>query len=76
MKIFRKVVILSVLFMSIAAKNLVEVVTAVRSHFRSGCVYLLHEQKEGKLLFTFCVSTNELYSGSVYQEAGGNFGSK
>jgi hypothetical protein len=75
MKIFPKVVMLSVLlFMSIAAKNLVEVVTAVQSHFRSGCVYLLHEQKEGKSIFTFCVSTNELFSGSVYQEPGGNFG--
>jgi hypothetical protein len=76
MKIFPKVVMLSVLFMRIAARDFVEVVTAVQSHFRSGCVYLLHEQKEGKSIFTFCVSTNEPFIGTVYQKAGGNFGNK
>jgi hypothetical protein len=53
MKIFPEVVMLSVMFMSIAAKIFVEVVTVVQSHFRSGCVYLLHEQEEGKSIFTF-----------------------
>lgn len=60
MKIFPKVVMLSMLSISVATKNFVEVVTAVQGHFRSGCVYLLHEQEEGKSIFTFCVLTNEL----------------
>lgn len=60
MRIFPKVVMLSMLFMSIAAKIFVEVVTAVQGHFRSGRVYLLHEQKEGKSILKFCVLTNEL----------------
>jgi hypothetical protein len=47
MNVFLKVITLSLPLMGITAENFVEVVTAVQRHFRSGCVYLLHEQ-EGK----------------------------
>jgi hypothetical protein len=73
MKIFLNVIVLTELLMSLAAEHFVEVVTTVQRHFRSGCVYLLHDQHESKWMLTFCVSINKLFSETEYQETGAHF---
>jgi hypothetical protein len=75
MKMFLNLIISSVLFVSITANNLVEVVTAVQRHFRSGCVYLLHAEKDGKPIFTFLCQLLNSPAG-LFQETGRYIGSK